>query len=195
MINLNRAIYVLLHLFLLFAFIFAFMIYTSLDMNFPWYDSYGIQFLNLFTICIPILFIAGISLILLNTKYPILKGNLFLPFYSAVGILFPILVDDSLSKATLMTGVLCSFISILLTVVFSVNQLTKKNIIKKMSKIQIFTVIFLICYIIWELNVSNWSVSVLGPRIRVDLIFIYPVLSVLIGTSIYQWIKAKINKK
>lgn len=195
MINLNKTVYIVLHLFLVFSFLFAFMIYTSLNINFPWYDSYGMQFLNLFTICVPLLLIIGICFVLLNTRYSILKGDLFLPFYSIIGIVVPVLLDDKLSSATLLTGMLCSLAAMMLTMLFLINQFSKCLLTKKLTKTQILTMIFLAGYVIWEVNVDNWSETMFGPRIRVDLIFIYPILLVLVSISVYQIIKLKRHAK
>ncbi|WP_206458747.1 hypothetical protein [Anaerovorax sp. IOR16] len=63
----------------------------------------------------------------------------------------------------------------------------------KRTKIQILTLVFLVFYVIWEINVDRWLTTVLGPIIRIDLIFVYPILIVLISISIYQMEK-KSNK-
>jgi len=63
---------------------------------------------------------------------------------------------------------------------------------KKITKIQIATVLLILAYFIWELRVWFWSISQLesgGAIIRTDLIIIYPILLLLIIISLYQYFK------
>lgn len=62
---------------------------------------------------------------------------------------------------------------------------------KKITKIQLFTIIFLIAYAVWEVAVQIWARGVAGPIIRIDLIFIYPISVLLVVLSIIQFIKRK----
>lgn len=64
---------------------------------------------------------------------------------------------------------------------------------KGTSSIQRITIAFLIGYFFWEIGIYFWSQSLpkSDPIIRVDLIFIYPVLLILIAISMYQFFKHK----
>lgn len=62
---------------------------------------------------------------------------------------------------------------------------------KKITKIQRFTIGFLIAYAVWEAAVQIWAKGIEGPIIRVDLIFIYPISVFLVVLSIIQFIKRK----
>lgn len=55
-----------------------------------------------------------------------------------------------------------------------------------MTKIQTTTIILIIAYIIWEIAIRIWSPE---ANIRVDLLFIYPVIIVLIIISLVQKFK------
>ncbi|MEA4986553.1 MAG: hypothetical protein VB095_00615 [Anaerovorax sp.] len=125
MFKFQKTIYIILHLIILFSLGFALMIYTSLNKNVPWYDAYGMQFLSIFIICVPILLVVGIALQILNTKYRIIKSDLLLPFYSSAGIAIPILIDEGLNDTTLTVGIICCFSSIILTIAFAINQFRK----------------------------------------------------------------------
>lgn len=60
-----------------------------------------------------------------------------------------------------------------------------------MTKIQIFTILLIFAYFIWELFVWFWTKSedISGVIIRVDLIIIYPILLIFTTISIYQFFK------
>jgi len=60
-----------------------------------------------------------------------------------------------------------------------------------MTRIQSMTLVLLIGYLIWEISVWFWKQSLpeSDPVIRVDLIFIYPLLVTFIIISIYQYFK------
>ena len=60
---------------------------------------------------------------------------------------------------------------------------------KKITKTQILTIVSLILYFVWELNVITWAKTESGPIIRIDLIYILPVLIVLIVISLIQFFK------
>ena len=64
---------------------------------------------------------------------------------------------------------------------------------KGYSFIQKITVIVWLVYFIWEFLVWEWAKDLppYDPVIRVDLIFIYPILAFLSGISIYQLFKSK----
>lgn len=64
---------------------------------------------------------------------------------------------------------------------------------KGYSFIQKITVIVWLVYFIWEFSVWEWAKDLppYDPVIRVDLIFIYPILAFLSGISIYQLFKSK----
>ena len=55
-----------------------------------------------------------------------------------------------------------------------------------MTKIQKVTIGLIIAYILWEVSVRIWSPE---ANIRVDLLFIYPILIVLIIISLVQKFK------
>jgi len=60
-----------------------------------------------------------------------------------------------------------------------------------MTRIQTMTLVLLIGYLIWEISVWSWKQSLPenDPVIRVDLIFIYPLLVTFVIISIYQYFK------
>ncbi|NGP45576.1 hypothetical protein G4V62_11660 [Bacillaceae bacterium SIJ1] len=60
---------------------------------------------------------------------------------------------------------------------------------KKITKTQIVTIIFILGYIIWEIYVREWASTVSGPIIRVDLVIIYPILLLMVFLSIVQLVK------
>ena len=63
---------------------------------------------------------------------------------------------------------------------------------KKITKLQITTILLIITYFVWELFVWFWvkgQPESGGAIIRVDLMIIYPILLVLIIVSIYQYFK------
>ncbi|WFD10358.1 hypothetical protein [Tepidibacter hydrothermalis] len=62
---------------------------------------------------------------------------------------------------------------------------------KKITKTQITTIIFLISYGIWEFYVARWAATESGPIIRVDLVVIYPILILFIFLSLGQLFKRK----
>lgn len=62
---------------------------------------------------------------------------------------------------------------------------------KDLTKVQLFTIFSLLAYAVWEVAVQVWAKGVEGPIIRVDLVFIYPILVVLVIISIIQFVKRK----
>ncbi len=64
---------------------------------------------------------------------------------------------------------------------------------RKLTKIQAFTIIAIIAYLIWEYYVQQWAKTLpdSNPVIRVDLLFIIPVISGLVIASIVQIIRRK----
>ncbi len=67
----------------------------------------------------------------------------------------------------------------------------------KTTGIQRLTIAMLLGYLFWEIGIWIWArkIPASDPIIRVDLIFIYPFLLVLIILSIYQYIKNNTSKK
>lgn len=62
-----------------------------------------------------------------------------------------------------------------------------------MTKIQKTTIFLLIAYIIWEVALRIWEVNThTDSTIRIDLLFIYPVLLILIIISFFQYFKGKV---
>jgi len=68
---------------------------------------------------------------------------------------------------------------------------------KETSSIQRITIAMLVGYLFWEIGIWIWARKLppSDPIIRVDLIFIYPFLLVLIFISIYQYFKTNTFKK
>ncbi|WP_206458743.1 hypothetical protein [Anaerovorax sp. IOR16] len=66
---------------------------------------------------------------------------------------------------------------------------------KKITKLQILTIIAIIVSVGWEIYVQLWAKGIEGPIIRVDLLFILPVLFVLVCISIFQLVKRKSETK
>ena len=68
---------------------------------------------------------------------------------------------------------------------------------KKTTSIQRVTIVMLISYVFWELGIWIWAGNLPAhdPIIRVDLMFIYPFLFVLILISVYQYFKTNPSKK
>jgi len=64
---------------------------------------------------------------------------------------------------------------------------------KKTTSIQRLTIAMLLGYFFWEIGIWIWSrnLSPSDPIIRIDLIFIYPFLLILVFISIYQYFKKK----
>lgn len=62
---------------------------------------------------------------------------------------------------------------------------------KKLTKIQKFTIAAFVLYILWETAIQIWATTLPpgDPVIRADLILIYPVLIILIIISVIQLIK------
>lgn len=62
---------------------------------------------------------------------------------------------------------------------------------KKITKMQMVTIVAILLYIVWEIYIDIWSKTQVGAIIRVDVFIIYPVLIALIIISIKQYIKNK----
>lgn len=60
---------------------------------------------------------------------------------------------------------------------------------KKITKIQTATILLLIGWIIWEFYVWQWSKTEVGAVIRVDLIFIIPIILIMTTLSLRQIFK------
>lgn len=123
----EKIIYMILHLIIMFALLFALMIYTSLNKSVPWYQSFGIQFLYILILCTPILLVAGIALQVLNTKYRMQKKDVMLPFYAAAGIALPLLMDETLSEWTIFIGTTFCLLALILTIVFIFYHFRRKK--------------------------------------------------------------------
>lgn len=67
---------------------------------------------------------------------------------------------------------------------------------KNTSSIQRVTVALLIGYIFWEMGIWIWKRELppSDPLIRIDLVFIYPVLLLLVFLSVYQYLKSTISR-
>ncbi|NBI07843.1 hypothetical protein [Senegalia massiliensis] len=62
---------------------------------------------------------------------------------------------------------------------------------KKITKTQIVTLLLIISWIIWEYRVSIWAKDEIGAIIRIDLLFIIPIILIMSFISIRQFIKRK----
>ena len=62
---------------------------------------------------------------------------------------------------------------------------------KKITKVQMATIIAILLYIVWEIYIGIWSRTQVGAIIRVDIFIIYPILIALIIISVKQYIKNK----
>ncbi|MFD1314375.1 hypothetical protein [Namhaeicola litoreus] len=64
---------------------------------------------------------------------------------------------------------------------------------KKFTKFQWITITLWIIYVVWELMVWIWAKSLppSDPVIRADLLFIYPILAMFSGISVWQFLKSK----
>ena len=64
---------------------------------------------------------------------------------------------------------------------------------KKLTGIQRVTIILILASLVWEIAVRIWMASLpaYDPVIRVDLLFIIPLLAVFITISIFQIILRK----
>lgn len=62
---------------------------------------------------------------------------------------------------------------------------------KKITKVQMATIIAIVFCIIWEIYIGIWSRTQVGAIIRVDIFIIYPILIALIIISVKQYIKNK----
>ncbi|PAB60081.1 hypothetical protein [Anaeromicrobium sediminis] len=112
----KKTAYIALHVIELLVLGFSLIIYTSLNKQLPWYESCGTQFLAIFMLSIPSLIFIGIGFIILNKKYELKKLNIKIPFYSAIGLGLPILIDGGLSKITITIGTFLCVMSILVTI-------------------------------------------------------------------------------
>ncbi|VXB26235.1 conserved hypothetical protein [Flavobacterium sp. 9R] len=61
----------------------------------------------------------------------------------------------------------------------------------KLTLVQKITISLLVLYVIWEIIVQIWAQSEETPVLRVDLIFIYPVLFFFILISLYHYLRKK----
>jgi len=61
----------------------------------------------------------------------------------------------------------------------------------KLTLVQKITTSLLVLYVVWEFIVQIWAQSEETPVLRVDLIFIYPVLLFFILISLYQYLRKK----
>lgn len=62
---------------------------------------------------------------------------------------------------------------------------------KKITKMQMVTIVAILLYIVWEIYIGIWSRTQVGAIIRVDIFIIYPILIALIIISVKQYIKNK----
>lgn len=62
---------------------------------------------------------------------------------------------------------------------------------KKLTKIQVTTVILIMIYVVWEIKVQIWAQSEPTVPIRVDLVLILPILFLMIILSILQYLRKK----
>ena len=62
---------------------------------------------------------------------------------------------------------------------------------RKVTRIQKITIALFLGYVIWEIAVYFWSLSLPAhdPIIRGDLVLIIPVLFLFLAISIYQYVK------
>lgn len=106
--NFKKITYLIFQTLMFFTLILSFFIYTSQTPISPIQENSGIQFLVILIICSPILLILGLFSLLLKVTTP--KFNLFFPFYSAIGLSLPLLIDSSLNTSTIFIGTLiCIF--------------------------------------------------------------------------------------
>ncbi|AUJ24530.1 MULTISPECIES: hypothetical protein [Virgibacillus] len=62
---------------------------------------------------------------------------------------------------------------------------------KKITKTQVVTILLIIGWMIWEYYVWQWSKTEVGAVIRVDLIYIVPIILIMVIISILQLLKAR----
>lgn len=91
------------------------MIYSSLFKFLPWYEPCGMQFLGIFIISVPLLFLCGIAVLVLNRFIRISIMGRLLPFIAILTLSLPILIDSGISKITATVG---AFICVILLVWF-----------------------------------------------------------------------------
>ncbi len=65
------------------------------------------------------------------------------------------------------------------------------NTMKKITKTQVVTILLIIGWMIWEYYVWQWSKTEVGAVIRVDLIYIVPIILIMVIISILQLLKAR----
>ncbi|RFA35939.1 hypothetical protein CAI16_06850 [Virgibacillus dokdonensis] len=62
---------------------------------------------------------------------------------------------------------------------------------KKITKTQVVTILLIIGWMVWEYYVWQWSKTEVGAVIRVDLIFIVPIILIMVIISILQLLKSR----
>ncbi len=60
---------------------------------------------------------------------------------------------------------------------------------KHVTKLQKVTIVAILFNAIWEYCVKIWASGVAGPILRVDLLFVYPILAIMVSISLYQLLK------
>ncbi|ANU28561.1 MULTISPECIES: hypothetical protein [Planococcus] len=65
---------------------------------------------------------------------------------------------------------------------------------RKITKIQLVTILLAIAWIPWELYIREWSKTQVGGIIRIDLLFIYPIMLVMVTLSVFQLFRKKKNE-
>jgi len=123
----KQIIFITLSLFSLVFSLGSLMIYTSLFKGVPWYESCGLQFLGIFLWSDPGFLILGIALFILGRFIRISLFNRVLPLIAIVCLSLPILIDESLSRITLLIGAAIGIIIFVATIVSTVKNLIYQN--------------------------------------------------------------------
>ncbi len=119
-------LYITLNISLILVILWSLMIYTSLmSEKLPWYEPCGMQFLVILIISLPLFITIGVLEILLGKFMPISKTMKLLPFITGVGMALLVLVCGSLRFWMQITGTLIGLVSILVTIIYTIKDLTK----------------------------------------------------------------------
>ena len=62
---------------------------------------------------------------------------------------------------------------------------------KKITKLQLATIALAVAWFFWEIYIREWSKTEIGAIIRIDLLFIYPLMFVMVVLSVVQFFRRK----
>jgi hypothetical protein len=117
-------LFILLNLAELFVILLSLAIFTSPFPMFPWYEPDSIEFLGIF-ILVPIYAVIGGSLVHLSAVLPMSKANKLIPFVTAGGFAFLVLLIDHFFKLIVIAGICFGSIIFIATMLSAVRDLIR----------------------------------------------------------------------